>query len=74
MSSGWQQFGTLAKTPLQAPTEKCLILEGGARNVSHVFKKSKDRKSKRIRKEKQEYPNNPLGEAFMDKMKEGAGD
>ena len=33
-------------------------------------KKSKDRKSKRIRKEKQEYPNKPLAEAFMDKMNE----
>jgi hypothetical protein len=37
-------------------------------------KKSKDRKSKRIRKGKQEYPHKPLGEAFMDKMNEGEED
>jgi hypothetical protein len=32
-------------------------------------KKSKNNKTMRIRKERQEYPNKPLGEAFMDKMK-----
>ncbi len=36
-------------------------------------KKSKDRKPKRIRKEKQECPNKPLGEAFMEKMNEVDG-
>jgi hypothetical protein len=33
-------------------------------------KRSKDKKSMKVRKERQEYPNKPLGEAFMDKMKD----
>jgi hypothetical protein len=32
-------------------------------------KKSKSNKAMRIRKERQEYPNKPLGKAFMDKMR-----
>jgi len=37
-------------------------------------KKYKNRRTKRIRKERQEYPNKPLGEAFMEKLGKGNGD
>jgi hypothetical protein len=37
-------------------------------------KKTKSNKTMRIRKERQEYPNKPLGEAFMDKMEAVNGD
>jgi hypothetical protein len=50
-------------------------LEGrGVRTVSHGFNKIEDGNSKRIIKEKQELPYKPSGEAFMDKIKEGADD
>lgn len=39
-----------------------------------MYSKKNQTENQRVRKEKQGYPNRPLGEAFMDMMKEDADD